>query len=207
MCPTWGGSRSAGGSGITEGSCGSRFGLSVPESGTRSYSARMSAMANGTAGSESRGEQRGLQAAARSPVRLIRHHGLMITSLILLMSLTAPFTLGDTNVYVSHILLYYGTSPLGSNSLLWEFGHLLWRPLGWLLLEASAPALGGLFHRNIGLLCTAILIFINVAAGLVTVLVWESMVLRTTGSRAIAYGLALAFACANAFRRPPAPRA
>jgi hypothetical protein len=156
-------------------------------------------MANGTARSEPRVGNRGLQAAARSLVRLIRHHGLMITSLILLMSLTAPFTLGDTNVYVSDILLYYGKSPLGSNSLLWEFGHLLWRPFGWLLLEAGAPALGGLFHWNIGLLCTAILIFINVAAGIVTVLVWESLVLRITGSRAIAYGAALAFACANAF--------
>lgn len=159
----------------------------------------MSAMANGTASLGPRREKGEPQGAPRSLVRLISPHGLLIASLILIMSLTTPFTLGDTYVYVSHILLYYGKSPLGSNNLLWEFGHLLWRPLGWLLLEVSAPALGGLFHWNISLLCTALLISINVAAGVLTVLVWQSLVLRTTGSRGIASGVALTFACANAF--------
>lgn len=139
------------------------------------------------------------RAAARSLASLISRHGLLIASLILLLSITTPFTLGDTYVYVSHIRRYYGKSPLGSGSLLWEFGHLFWRPFGWLLLEVSAPVFGGLFDWNLTLLCTAILISINAAAGVLTVLIWHSLVLRTTGSRAVAYGVVLAFACANAF--------
>lgn len=156
-------------------------------------------MNNDAVGSESRDETGKPCTSTRLALRLIRDHGLLVSSLILLMLVTTPFTLGDTYVYVGHILLYYGKSPLGSNSLLWEFGHLFWRPFGWLLLEVSAPAFGGLFQWNVALLCAAILIVINVVAGCLTVLVWRSLVLRATGSRAIAFGVALAFACANAF--------
>jgi hypothetical protein len=137
--------------------------------------------------------------AGLSGTKLIARYGLLTTSLFVLVAITRPFTLGDTYVYVSHILLYHDKPPFGSNSQLWEFGHLLWRPFGWLLLEATEPVLSGLFQGNRSLLCTAILISINTVAGFLTVLVWHSLILRSTGSYATAYGVSLAFACANAF--------
>jgi hypothetical protein len=156
-------------------------------------------MPTGTAALEPHRKKGEPDASTRSLVNLIRRHGLLLASFILLLSVTTPFTLGDTHVYVADILRYHAKSPLGSNSPIWEFGHLLWRPVGWLLLQVGAPVLGGLFHGNLSLLCTAILISVNAVAGFLTVLIWHSLLLPIVRSRAIAYGVALAFACSNAF--------
>jgi hypothetical protein len=67
------------------------------------------------------------------------------------------------------------------------------------MLEATAAVSEGLFNWNLNVLCTVILIAISAAAGFVTVLMWHSLVLSITASRAVAYGVALSFACANAF--------
>jgi hypothetical protein len=120
-------------------------------------------------------------------------------ALILLIILTRPFTLGDTSRYVNEILPYYGRSPFGANSHILEFGHLLWRPVGWMLLQAGAPALSPWFDGSLSGICAAFLISINVIAGFFTVLIWHSLARGVAESRAVAFLLALAFACANAF--------
>jgi len=70
-------------------------------------------------------------------MRLFRvEYGLLISSLIYLVSLLAlpPQYLGDTAYYVSDIQKYYET---GNRILLWEAGHLLWRPIGYVATLAN----------------------------------------------------------------------
>lgn len=126
-------------------------------------------------------------------------HGWLTFSLVVLIVLTKPFTLGDTNRYVSQIVASYGRAPFEAGSPNVELGHLFWRPVGWMLLEVSAPVLGSWFHGNLSQLCTAIMILMNAIAGLLSVLIWHSLAIRMVGSRLVAYVLALAFACANGF--------
>jgi len=59
-------------------------------------------------------------------------------------SLTAPLNIGDTPVYVDAILRVVngGSTKFwdqGGFVSFWEFGHLLWRPLGWLAFRVLHP--------------------------------------------------------------------
>jgi len=78
---------------------------------------------------------------------------------------TVPGLIGDTLVYVGQMITYSQGGPGASPSLLWEFGHLLWRPLGYALWKLAMPLLAWWFAGNPILEITAVLFAINFVFG------------------------------------------
>jgi hypothetical protein len=84
---------------------------------------------------------------------------------------TIPETTADTVVYVGQILTYYQRGSAASPVLLWEFGHLIWRPLGYGLWRACRPLLSFWAGDNPQLEITLALMGVNIIAGLLLILV------------------------------------
>ena len=69
----------------------------------------------------------------------------------------------DTPVYVTQIFKF---SQHRDPSMLWEFGHLVWRPLGYLLWRIFSPVLSSWYGGNPYLEITAVLVGMNFVVGL-----------------------------------------
>ena len=85
---------------------------------------------------------------------------------IALYSITVVGTAADTMVYAYDLLAYHQQGPTASPLLLWEFGHLLWRPIGYVLWVAAHPFLSSWSGGNPVLEMTAVLIAVNFVVGL-----------------------------------------
>ncbi len=119
--------------------------------------------------------------------------------LLLILICTKGFYLADTIFYVSDITNSFREPSSATGNVLWEFGHLLWRPMGWLLVKVAAPVLIPLTGWELGVLCSALLVAVNMILGVLTVLLWYSIARDVTASRLIAYVVAIGFACSNSF--------
>ena len=108
---------------------------------------------------------------------------------VLLVAFTVPFFMGDTLGYADAILQRRFT----------DFGHFGWYLLGYVASEALMPltrlVVGPALHLNI----TFTLVAINIATGLLSVLLMYSLVYRLTRLRTAAY---LATAAAAGARLP-----
>lgn len=89
-----------------------------------------------------------------------------ILAFMVVFALTVPETTADTIVYVQHILAYQQHRPNPAPYPLWEFGHLLWRPMGYGLWRLTHPLLSSWSQDNPVLEITAGLIAVNVLGGL-----------------------------------------
>lgn len=81
---------------------------------------------------------------------------------ILATLLTRPFSQGDTPDYVDSIVTHIN----GGYYQFWDFGHLLWRPFGWLLFHISGSFLGRFIGANQRAEITLGLIVVSWLAGL-----------------------------------------
>jgi hypothetical protein len=107
--------------------------------------------------------------------------------------LTLTEFVGDTQVYVHDILTAHATGKL---SPLFEFGHVLWRPLGYVLFRAlrwADPSADPRVLVNLALLIP------NFIAGLVCAILFFRIAIIVSGSRWFAYVTSLALVCANSF--------
>lgn len=129
-----------------------------------------------------------------APMRL-----LLLAAFLLLAVGTRGFYLGDTMTYSLDVAHYFGKSPVGSGNMLWEFGHLIWRPLGWALLQLGAPLLAGVTSWGPVPMAAFLLIAVSLLSGALTVLLWYELALEACESRRVAFSVAFGFACANAF--------
>lgn len=116
---------------------------------------------------------------------------------VLLMIFIKPVPIGgDASMYADDIekSLPHGW---GETHDLWNFAHVLWRPLGRLLAEmflgVLAPHFGGNFNMTIGFL----LMLPNLITGLLCGLVLQAMVWKLTGSGWASFLVAFAFLCLN----------
>jgi hypothetical protein len=89
-----------------------------------------------------------------------------ILGFIALYLLTVPETTADTVVYVDNMLTYSQQGSSAAPSLLWEFGHVLWRPFGYSLWLVGHPFLSSWSRGNPALEMTAVLIGVNFVVGL-----------------------------------------
>ena len=128
-----------------------------------------------------------------------RDHDWLAAALILIFCFTRGYYLGDTAVYMTDTAQYFGRTPAGAGNLLWEFGHLLWRPLGWAWLETSSPLVSHLTTWGPSVSVGFFFIAINLICAAATVLLWHSFALEIVSSRAVAFLVALSFACAGSF--------
>lgn len=76
--------------------------------------------------------------------------------------LTRSFFQGDTVDYVASIVAHMS----GGYYKFWDFGHLLWRPFGWLAFRVSRPFLAGFVGSDERVQITLVLIVISWLAGL-----------------------------------------
>ena len=111
---------------------------------------------------------------------------------------TRAVELGDTKVYANEIVEHIGKSPFGQGNTLWEFGHLLWRPLGWLLLTLASPLIPAQAGWTPVMQASFVLIAISAASSLVTVALWYAIAMRVSASRWTAFLVAVASAASHA---------
>ena len=131
--------------------------------------------------------------------RHITGHGLMVLIYgILLVSTTSDY-LGDTGAYASNIVQYDRDGATASPDLLWDAGHLYWRPLGLVLYKLFA----GLTHYGRTgeheLAAIAILIAVTMVCGLVCALLFYDLAFRLTKRRWTAILVATSFISFYAF--------
>ena len=116
--------------------------------------------------------------------------------------LTNAWFLGDTSSYVGSLLARAGVEMPGAEANefpFWEFGHLLWRPLG----RAADAALRPLTELAVGqhpaAQATLALMALNWIAGLAAAVAFGALLARLGVRRWAAGVAAVAFACGNAF--------
>ena len=138
---------------------------------------------------------------AKSPVRSIgiwKSFWIAIAFAAIL-STTRAVELGDTQDYASDIADHLGKSPFGPANSLWEFGHLLWRPAGWLLATIAAPILSTLTDWTPVMQASFCLILISIACSIITVILWYQLLIDVTRSSIAASLIALAVSCSHGF--------
>ena len=109
--------------------------------------------------------------------------------------LTRSYYLGDTTGYSYQILGAIGHPWNGGP--MWDAGHLLWRPIGWLLYNVLDPVLPA---AQVPMLKIATcLIGFSILCAWIAVLLFYSIALRLGVSRWVAVALSLALLCFNSF--------
>ena len=93
----------------------------------------------------------------------------------------APLT-GDTSVYVNSIQNYEHGGPATLVEPFWDFGHLLWRPFGWLFFRSLRPLMALLVGASEPSQIAEALTILNWTAGLMAILLLRSLVGRLSGS-------------------------
>jgi hypothetical protein len=120
---------------------------------------------------------------------------LAVLGFIAVFLLTVPASTADTVVYVGDMFAFHQRGSSASPYLLWEFGHLLWRPFGYGLWMAAHQFLSPWSHGNLVLEMTAVLMGVNFVVGLL--LTWVLFVLcrrlglAARGALAVAAGFML----------------
>ncbi len=84
---------------------------------------------------------------------------------------TTQDTPGDTRDYITDVIRYKLSGGSAPPSLLWEFGHLLWRPLGYACWQSTAPLTSMWFHGNPMMEVAAVFWAFNFISGLCLVFV------------------------------------
>lgn len=93
--------------------------------------------------------------------------GALCVLLYLVASLfTNAYFMGDTVDYTTSIVV----RAAGRDFLFWEFGHLLWRPLGYVLFRVSAPLTRQFVGQDPQASATLVLLSLSWISGLVSVL-------------------------------------
>ena len=110
--------------------------------------------------------------------------------------LTKPLNWGDTVVYAPQIVNV--SRGIADPTQLWEFGHLLWRPLGELVWRAGRPFWSQQGRSSV-LEVYAALRFVNLVLGLVAIFAAYAIIRRIALSTGVAVLLCSAFMGWNAF--------
>lgn len=97
--------------------------------------------------------------------RWLRENGFSVGLYLLVTVFTSARFMGDTIDYARSIVWY----DRNRYYEFWEFGHLLWRPLGWVLLRISFPLTSLIVGKDPQANTTVILLVINWMAGLIGV--------------------------------------
>jgi hypothetical protein len=125
----------------------------------------------------------------------LRRYGFIVAAYVATTLATGAYWLGDTVDYVESIVQF----SRGVDHWMWDFAHLLWRPLGWVLSSAFAPVtrffVGKDEHLNVMVTLNAV----SWLAGLVCVISIYSLARRMTGRAWIANVVSLAFVFTQVF--------
>jgi hypothetical protein len=127
------------------------------------------------------------------PVRLARAVTVLIFAV--LMAGVRPITIGgDTYWYVLDIESALGR-PLTASPQIWEFAHVLWRPLGRAFAGLFLPLVTPHFGGDVQVSITFLLMCLNLAAALACGLLLQQAIWRMTGKPWLATMVTAAFFC------------
>jgi hypothetical protein len=125
----------------------------------------------------------------------LRRYGFVVAAYVGATFATRANLMGDTADYVESITLF----ARGVNHWMWDFAHLLWRPLGWILSLAFAPVTRVVVGENDRLNVMLTLTSVSWLAGLLCVVLVHSLVRQTTGRTWVANVTALALIFTHGF--------
>jgi hypothetical protein len=127
---------------------------------------------------------------------LARRYGLVLAVYLLATLFTNAYFMADTTDYVDSIVSFVG----GRNYDFWEFGHLFWRPLGWLLYALCKPLTSLVAGGDVRFNVILVLVALNWLAGLLSVCALYGIVRRLCGGRIWMTGLVtVTFVFSHAF--------
>ncbi|HEV2829292.1 MAG TPA: hypothetical protein VGW76_16970 [Pyrinomonadaceae bacterium] len=107
--------------------------------------------------------------------------------------------MGDTPAYVLSILTYERGGAFGWDNPFWEFGHLFWRPLGYLSFHLLRPITSLFVGGDERLQVTLALIWLSWLSGLGCVLLLISLLAQFINRQWVCNLIVVAFTAANAF--------
>lgn len=119
----------------------------------------------------------------------LRRYGFAVIVYLGVTWLTDAYLMGDSIWYANDILA----------SRLWEFGHLLWRPLGWLVSQVFMPFSRPMVEADARANVIAILMALNWLAGLLSVFMLHSVVSKISQRAWVPHFATLAFVVSQGF--------
>jgi hypothetical protein len=117
----------------------------------------------------------------------------------LLLALTKSVNVGDTRWYAREIVSYTKGDFRDTGSRLWEFGHLIWRPLGYLMYRGVHWFTGGVLGWSDYLTARTSLVAISVICGLLLALTLASLARHVSGSWGVGLVTAVLLVYGHAF--------
>jgi hypothetical protein len=126
-------------------------------------------------------------------------YGLCVVVYLLATAGTDAHFMGDTPGYTNAIRAYeHGGAYIWDNPF-WEFGHLLWRPLGWLAFHLLRPLTSIFVGADERLQITLALMWVNWLAGLACVLLLYRLAARVSQRAWVGLLVTIIFTMSNAF--------
>ena len=119
-----------------------------------------------------------------------RQYGFIGLVYIIATLFTGAHFMADTVDYVESVL---------KSVEFWEFGHLFWRPLGWLIYEVSEPLTSRIVGPDPAANAAFVFVAMNWVAGLVSALLMYGLLKRVTKHEWAARIATLAFAFSHGF--------
>ncbi len=137
--------------------------------------------------------------AQTRPRSLLLDYGPVSAVFLIVLLITRPDYFGDTYGYVQSVLKFDRGGFAPSENPLWDFGHLYWRPLGWLFFKLFGGLTTYAHTGEQNLAVTAVYVCLSIIAAFVSVIFTQSIALRVSGRRWIATLVTTAFLCFYAF--------
>ena len=127
--------------------------------------------------------------------RWLRENGLGVLIYVMATVLTNAHFMADTVGYVESMVSYNENRY----DKFWEFGHVLWRPLGWVLMRAAFPVTHLFVGKDLLLNGTLVLLAVSWVAGLASVLLLAAILKRFGLRRWIINVTVIAFIFSHGF--------
>ncbi len=134
---------------------------------------------------------RNLQVPQDPPSLRVRQDALIALAYLLVTWFTRPHFMGDTAGYAATVMR--------GGSQMWEFGHLIWRPFGWLLVKIISPVLEGSLGWDKRSATTLILIGVTWLSGLLAAVLMGRLLRLICSRSVIVIGLSVSFILTHAF--------
>ena len=109
--------------------------------------------------------------------------------------LTGAFFMGDTVDYAASV----AARARGTDLYFWDFGHLIWRPLGWLVFRLLSPVSSRFLGPDVTLNVLVVLIGLSWVGGLVSVVALSWVTFRYTQRTLLTFAVVVSLLFSNSF--------
>ncbi len=103
---------------------------------------------------------------------------------------------GDSSMYADDVATSLGQSWSNSPQI-WNFAHLIWRPIGRLLAEGLLGMVEPFFNHNVRMSIAFLLMALNFMAALIGAMILQKAIWRMTANRLASLLMPTAFLCLN----------